>query len=239
MKRYEIINRIIQNKGYHNYLEIGVRDGECFKAINIAGTIIIDEKIFPFNINDLIIKFGNNNRNGWYLQQLLKLYAGNVIPGILKNYLIIDSDTYFLKPTAFINHNNKYMYTTGIEYHIPYFNHMNKLHPLLKKSHSYSGISHHMIFNRQIIKEMFNLVEDFHKKEFWVIFIEMVDEHTKHHINAAESGASEYELYFNYMNQYHRDKILVRNLLWANKQHNYDINTPCNLDYISICSWSK
>jgi hypothetical protein len=25
-------------------------------TINIAGTIIIDEKIFPFNINDLIIK---------------------------------------------------------------------------------------------------------------------------------------------------------------------------------------
>lgn len=37
MKRYEIINRIIQNKGYSNYLEIGVRDGECFRAINVSG----------------------------------------------------------------------------------------------------------------------------------------------------------------------------------------------------------
>lgn len=33
MTRYDIINRIIENRGYKNYLEIGVRDGECFKEV--------------------------------------------------------------------------------------------------------------------------------------------------------------------------------------------------------------
>lgn len=33
MTRYDIINRIIENKEYKNYLEIGVRDGECFQEI--------------------------------------------------------------------------------------------------------------------------------------------------------------------------------------------------------------
>jgi len=33
MTRYDIINKIIESKGYKNYLEIGVRDGECFKKI--------------------------------------------------------------------------------------------------------------------------------------------------------------------------------------------------------------
>jgi len=33
MRRYEIINRVIESKGYSDYLEIGVRDGECFKQI--------------------------------------------------------------------------------------------------------------------------------------------------------------------------------------------------------------
>jgi len=33
MKRYEIINRVIESKGYSDYLEIGVRDGKCFKEI--------------------------------------------------------------------------------------------------------------------------------------------------------------------------------------------------------------
>lgn len=42
MKRYEIINRIIENKGYKEYLEIGVRDGECFKQICCENKIGVD-----------------------------------------------------------------------------------------------------------------------------------------------------------------------------------------------------
>ena len=42
MTRYEIINRIIQSKGYKNYLEIGVRDGECFKMISCQNKIGVD-----------------------------------------------------------------------------------------------------------------------------------------------------------------------------------------------------
>jgi hypothetical protein len=38
------------------------------------------------------------NRNGWYLQQLLKLYASFVIKDLLNDYLVIDADVYFLKP---------------------------------------------------------------------------------------------------------------------------------------------
>ena len=213
-----------------------------FDNLQIDGCKVIDENIFPFKMNDIasyFIKYnGKNNRNGWYLQQLIKLYAGFVIEELLDDYLIIDADVFFLKPINFYI-DSKYLFTCSDENHKPYFNHMLKLHSSFTKQIKNSGISHHMIFNRQIIKEMFNLVEDFHKKKFWVIFIEMVDEHTKHPVNAIESGASEYELYLNYMIQYHRDKILVRNLLWTNKQHNYDINTPCDLDYISICSWIK
>jgi hypothetical protein len=42
MKRYEIINRIIKSKGYEDYLEIGVRDGECFKMIECSSKIGVD-----------------------------------------------------------------------------------------------------------------------------------------------------------------------------------------------------
>ena len=213
-----------------------------FDNLQIDGCKVIDENIFPFKMTDIasyFIKYnGKNNRNGWYLQQLIKLYAGFVIEELLDDYLIIDADVFFLKPIYFYE-DTKYMFTSSDENHEPYFRHMLKLHPSFTKQIKKSGISHHMIFNKKIIKEMFNLVEDFHKKEFWVIFIEMVDEHTKQPINDYESGASEYELYFNYMIQYHRDKILVRNLLWDNKKSNYNISTPCNLDYISICSWAK
>ena len=177
-------------------------------TINIEGTITIDENIFPFNINNLIQKFGNNNRNGWYLQQLLKFYSGSVIPGILENYLIIDSDTHFLKPTSFMDNDGKYIYTTGSEYHKPYFNHMNKLHPSLKKTHPCSGIVHHMIVNNNHLNSLMNMVETNHNgKPFWEIFINMVDP-----IDFPHSGASEYEIYFNYMNIYHQPDIIIREL---------------------------
>ena len=197
-------------------------------SIDIEGTITIDEKIFPFTIYDLIEKFGNNSRNGWYLQQLLKFYSGNVITDILENYLIIDSDTHFLKPTSFIDADGKYIYTTGAECHKPYFNHMNKLHPSLKKVHPCSGIAHHMIFNNKHLNSLMKLVENNHNgKPFWEIFINMIDP-----IDFPGSGASEYEIYFNYMNIYHKNDIIIRQLNWKNDSCINDNNKHC--DYVSI-----
>lgn len=42
MTRHEIINKIIESKGYNNYLEIGVRDGECFKKIKCGTKTGVD-----------------------------------------------------------------------------------------------------------------------------------------------------------------------------------------------------
>ena len=109
--------------------------------------IIIDEKTFPFTIKDVEKYHSKYDRNGWYLQQLLKLYAGLVIPGILERYLVIDADTYFLKPTVFVE-DNKCLYNTGSEYHIPYFQHMLKLYPSMEKQIQESGICHHMMFEK-------------------------------------------------------------------------------------------
>jgi len=212
--------------------------------ITIDGCIIIDERIFEFKINDIasyFIKYkGKYNRNGWYLQQLLKLYAGFTINGILNNYLVIDADIFFLNKISFLE-NDKYIFTTSDEYHIPYFIHMNKLHECFKKNHTKSGIAHHMMFNKNLIKEMFELVETKYNRKFWVIFIEKVEEHKKYPINHVESGASEYELYFNFMIKYHNDKIIIRNLNWSNisvsdyKNNTYDKNK----DYVSVCEWMK
>lgn len=189
---------------------------------------VINENIFPFNNNYLKNKFGN--RAGWYLQQLLKLYSGKVIEGIMDNYLVIDSDTFFLKPTVFIN-DDKYILTLGYEHHKPYFEHMNKLNGELKKMSSYSGISHHFIFNKILINEMFNFVENKHNNiPFWKIFIDNVK------LNET-SGASEYEIYFTYLLLKHRDKIILRELLWDNLTNLSQINKK-DYDYVSL-HWYK
>jgi hypothetical protein len=206
---------------------------------------------------------GKKNRNGWYLQQLIKLYAGVVIPDILDTYLVIDSDVFFLRPLQFFDDNNNPLYETGTENHLPYFEHMKRLHPTFKRMTNNSGICHHMIFETKYVKEMMRMVEDYHNPNhnhkpkndekqtpFWKIFIESVGEHMHHPVDYEESGASEYELYFHFMLQFHSLKISVRTssckLKWENKPNGSAFemlkgvkneNENNYLDYISICHY--
>lgn len=186
------------------------------------GAITIDESIFPF-ADQIALYHGKDGRNGWYLQQLIKLYAGLVVPGILDRYLVIDADTFFLKPTPFINSENQCQYNFGREYHCHYFDHMRKLHPDFVRVYELSGICHHMMFETRFVKEIMQLVGE----PFWVVFLEKVEPWLRHGIG---SGASEYELYFNYVCKYHMDEIEVRELAWDNVRV---LDLEMDLDYIS------
>jgi hypothetical protein len=196
-------------------------------TIQFNNCITIDENIFPFNKTLISNYLGNSSRIGWYLQQLIKFYSGFVIKDILNNYLVIDSDTYFCKYTTFFE-NELPLYNFGTENHAPYFEHMNKLHPSLNKQTEYSGICHHMMFQRNIIIELFELVENYHNDVFYIVFLKCVNEK-----DILNSGASEYEIYFNYLHIYHKNKFLIRKLKWENTYNliNYD-----DFHYIS-CHW--
>ena len=220
----DIVNKqIIYTKkniiGYRNIYLISYNN-----KYNNDDCITISENIFPFSLETVAKYNGVRNRNGWYLQQLLKLYAGLVIPNILDKYLVIDSDTFFLKPTIFYE-NGKALYNYSFEYHNPYFIHMNKLHPSLNKiDWSKSGISHHMLFETKYIKELFNMVENYHNNElFYDIFLKNITDYDS-------SGASEYEIYFNYMLYKHFNEITIRPLKWKNSNNLINDN---DYDYIS------
>lgn len=194
-------------------------------TIKINDCITINENIFPFTKNTVAIYHGQLKRNGWYLQQLIKLYAGNIIPNILNTYLVIDSDTFFLKPTEFIK-DNKCLYNYGTEYHKPYFNHMNRLSKDLKRmKKDKSGICHHMMFETKYINSLISKIEKKHKDLFYNVFLKKVTEENK-----TLSGASEYEIYFNFMLKYNPNKIKLRKLFWEDTNN---FNTNNNNDYIS------
>jgi hypothetical protein len=199
------------------------------KSINIDECNTISEDIFPFSLETVSNFHGKLNRNGWYLQQLLKLYAGLIIPDILNTYLVIDSDTFFLKPTTFIE-DGKCLYNYGDEYHLPYFEHMQKMHETLSKQYSdKSGICHHMIFETKYIKELFNIIEKKHDDTFYNVFLKNVTQYQF-------SGASEYEIYFNYIILNHKDNIKIRELKWTNTQY-FILNS--DYDYISIHHYNR
>jgi hypothetical protein len=201
----------------------------CFDpTINIEDCITIDEKTFPFTIDTVRQFHGELPRNGWYLQQLLKLYAGLCIPNSLDKYLVVDADTLFLNPTTFVE-NNKCLYNFGSEHHVPYFEHMSKLNSNFDRVLNVSGICHHMMFETKYINQLFEIIESQHNDTFYNVFLKLVS-------NPSESGASEYEIYLNYMLKYHFDKIQIRQLNWRNVYH-FDVD--CGLDYISYHYYSR
>jgi hypothetical protein len=204
--------------GYRNIYLI------CYDStITFEGCITIDEKIFPFSIDTVSQFHGKHDRNGWYLQQLLKLYAGKVIPHVLERYLVIDSDTFFLKPTFFVE-NNKCLYNFGIEYHGPYFKHMIKLDKsLVRVDKKKSGICHHMVFETKYVDEIIGKIENNHNDKFFNVFLKFVKKKRL-------SGASEYEIYFNYMLKNHVNEIKIRKLNWINSN---TLITNKDYDYIS------
>jgi len=216
--------------GYRNIYLI------CYDpTIIIEGCITIDEKIFPFSI-ETVNKFHEKHdgydisRCGWYLQQLLKLYVLITIPEILERCLIIDCDTFFLKPITFIK-NNKCLYNYGIEYGVSYFEHMYSMDNNLTKVYdNISGICHHMMFEKKYIIELINKIENIHNDKFYNIFLKMV--------TFMYAGASEYEIYFNYVFKNHPDKIELRKLRYQNVTTlNFDIEQ--DTDYISYHWYSR
>jgi hypothetical protein len=190
--------------------------------ISMDGCISIDEGIFPFTKNTVDTILGSTVRAGWYLQQLIKLYAGIVIPDITPDYLVIDADTVFLKPTTFFEGNIP-LYNTGTQINDAYFQHMYAMHPSLDYIAECSGICHHMIFQCHILRHIMELIEIYHNKPFYQIFLECISP-----LNVF-AGASEYEIYFNFLHIYYEGHFKIRSLIWKNS----DDPDVKNYDYIS------
>jgi hypothetical protein len=180
------------------------------------------EANYPFSFQDVATALAKNNpelielltekrgKVGWYYQQLLKLYAPLIIPDISPNVLILDSDAIFLNPVSFLNPKNGGMYNPGTEYHTPYFQHAALLIPgFYKYFLRYSGISHHMIFQKTVIESLLQEVEGHHAAPFWQIFCHLVNP------ESIFAGASEYEIYFNYVFA-HTNQVSIRPLKWKN-----------------------
>ena len=181
-----------------------------------------DEKDFPFSFDDVGEIVGFHKKTCNYYGGLIQTTSALVIPDLCDNVLVCDSDTVFLKETEFIK-DNKALYNVsydlpkGMVDH-PYIEHMGKLFKGLKKQTEYSGICHHMLIQKDILQEMFDRAESEHKMPFWKADIFVTQEHyksfpskkTKEDVANAPLLFTTYELYFNYVMQYHRDRVDIR-----------------------------
>ena len=86
------------------------------------------------------------------------------------------------------------------------------------------------MFEKKYILELFAMVEKQHEgTPFYKVFLEMVT-------NYDGSGASEYEIYYNFMLIFHRNDIEIRSLNWTNTNK---IPENSNFDYVSVHSYLR
>ena len=194
----------------------------------------VKESSFPFSKSD-IAKIMNvhpsHKRIGWYYQQLLKLYTPFVIKDLTDKILILDADTIFLQPTQFVNDQGQALLNIGLENNEAYHAHAKRLWPEYNKVYpSYSGISNYMVFDKDILIDLIDVVEKQHGDLFWKSFIQKVDPN-----DYSFAGASEYEIYFNFALIRHPNKVVIRPLKWRSvntlrtlnlyKEHGYSFIT--------------
>lgn len=183
-----------------------------------------DEKLFPFSIE--LVRESVGESAGWYFQQLLKLYAPLIIPNISENVLILDSDTVFFRRVKMLDENGRAFCTISKDENAERHDfdqrvaeHTERMLSSLatknlpREFQGISGINHNMIFNREILRDLFNKVAAQHNGEpFYKVFLKFSQQ---------LHSASEYQIYFCFLLIYHRDKIRIRKLCYKNTS---DIN---------------
>ena len=196
-------------------------------TIQLEGCITIPESAFPFSIHTVTMRHLKTERNGWYFQQLLKLYAWAVVDGILDRYLVLDTDTFICKPTEFET-SDGLLYMDWLDETYPqYKDHCLNLYPSLTYSEK-SGIVNYMMFQGSRVKEMIETIEAYHNhtEPFWNLFLDFVDP-----AMYQSSGASEYQLYFSWILQNYPNEIILRQLK-SSSVKNLNTTGDC-----SIVSW--
>ncbi len=181
-----------------------------------------DEKKYPFSKLDIAQAIFNAHpavaqwylsspytRIGWMFQQFVKLYASYVIPNISSNVLVLDADSIFMNPVEFTDEQNRPLFNIGSEYYDPYFRHADRLLPGFRKVYwAYSGITHHMLFQRAVLDDLFLWIRAIHGIEPWRAICKCIDLRQIYF-----SPFSEYELYFNFMLQ-RSEQARLRPLRW-------------------------
>lgn len=188
-----------------------------------------DEALFPFTKKDIVMNMfekqedaerfmesRNFSRVGWILQQLIKLYSPLVIPDISPNVLIVDADLIFLKPTHFMQPSGAAIFDTASEFHHPYFEHGSRLIPGFRRvNHQHSGVIHHILLQRCVLLDFFNIIQEHHKLEPWKAICKCID---PRHVHPLGSCMSEYELYFNFC-LLRSNQFSLRTPRWYNYAH--------------------
>jgi FkbM family methyltransferase len=179
-------------------------------------------------------------RRGWYLQQLIKLSALEKASQ-LDRVVLWDADTIPLRGISFFDVNGNCRYFFGSEYHLPYFENIDRLLGL-DKAHPNSFIAQNFPIKGNQIQAFFSYVEKRHQSKWWDAVIDSID-------FDEVSGFSEYETLGTFISSFDKTLSTVYvqpgtwsrdgNLGWVTKQINSQKAAKAKYDFVAVERWTK
>ncbi|NEQ36797.1 MAG: hypothetical protein F6K40_11115 [Okeania sp. SIO3I5] len=184
--------------------------------------IWINESEYPFTLKDIEMTFKKKStqyqNSSWYYQQLLKFYIFQTIPNLQQNTLILDVDFFIGQNINFLTDDGKAILSYGYPFkwllntrqypsqnqhsHIEF---AQRLIPNWQPINSFSGMHHHILFQKEIIEKLFSIIEDNHQQEFWQAFIDNIE-------FKKWNAASEYVIYYHFAMKFYPDSVISRHL---------------------------
>lgn len=182
---------------------------------NNSKFIILDENeildgLTYKRVHSIIKSQGREHTNtGWFFQQFLKM--GFAFSMYCKNeyYMSWDADTIPVKKINFFDENSHPYFTMKSEYYKIYFDTMEKLIGLTKTNPS-SYIAEHMMFNRDIMKELIRKIEVNNDVEGDIWYEKVMNAIPPEVIST--NSFSEFEMYGTYCSKYHPDLYVERSM---------------------------
>lgn len=178
---------------------IGPQDTSLESFCENNNIVFIEENsLLGYGKDELSYTHNNKDRSGWLFQQLLKWAIADKCE--MDNYLILDSDTFFIKNKIF-EKEGKQILDFSDEYHLPYYKTYEKLTGL-KHVQPVSFVSHYMLIERAKLQKLKELIASEHNMNWDKAIISLID-------NNQNSYFSEFETYANFvLTKYPKDFII-------------------------------
>jgi hypothetical protein len=189
----------------HNIYIVSPNEDALREFCKKHGCIHIDETMsLPITKAEIDYTANGIDRSGWLFQQLIKLNGDQISEQ--EHYLVIDSDTVFIRPICF-ERRGRVIFHTADEYHPPYFSTYEKLLGLRPAS-SKSFCTHYMLFEKLKVAELKKTIEHRWNTSWHKAILQNIDRTT-------HSGFSDYETYGNFVMSTYPGHVKLK--YWYNK----------------------
>lgn len=151
------------------------------------------------------------HRASWLYQELLGLGAALYIDGLLPSYVCIDADTLFLRPVRFLFDGKRFTYCdspqlTRREYAVAH----RRLTGEEQLARSFTA--HHMLFDQELLDELFEQIETLHRKPWYDAILDSVD-------YRVASCFNDWDTYGSWVVTHHPEVSMRRPLEWADVRY--------------------